>query len=154
MRRRTDRLATYRESIPNYDQQAKAGMHWIDEVVFTVNFVNVNVVTVSPVRRPRIVVHPVVAAVVEATIFASAHAEVVFASEVRVEVLLADAPSVAISAVTLRLLRVGVILASNLLVLLLVRDSLLLRRLLLMLLLLLLLFLTLFRRLLLLFRRV
>ena len=106
-------------------------MDGIDQVVFAVDFVDVDVVAVSPVGRPRLVVYPVVAAVVEAAIFAARYTEGVLAAEVLVEVLLADAARIAITAVALSLLILSVLLAGYLLLLLLFGDLLLLFRLLL-----------------------
>src|ERR1700685_3291553 len=97
------------------DHQANAGMHRIDQIIFAVDFVDVDCVGVSPSGRPWIVIHPVVAAVVEAAIVVARYAEGVLAAEVLVKVLFADAARVAVAAVALRLRVLGVILSRNLL---------------------------------------
>src|ERR1700722_1270513 len=97
----------------DYDQQLNAGVDGIDQVVFAVDFVDVDGVGVSPAGRPRIVVCPVVAAVVEAAIVVARHAEGVLAAEVRMEVLLGDAARVGVAAVALSLLFLRGILAGD-----------------------------------------
>ena len=110
----------------DYDQQLNAGVDGIDQVVFAVDFVDVDGVGVSPARWPRIVVNEIVSAVVEAAIVIARYAESVLAAEVRVEVGLRDATRVAVIAVALRLLILRVILSRDLLLLLLFRGLLLL----------------------------
>ena len=100
-------------------------MHRIDQIIFAIDLIDIDVIVVRPVRRPRIVVHPVVAAVVEAAIFATRYAKPMLAAEVRVKVLLVDAARVAISPITLRLLILLMLLVRDLLLLLLLRDLLL-----------------------------
>ena len=110
----------------DHDQQLNAGVNGVDQVVFAVDFVDVDGVGVSPARWPRIVVNEIVSAVVEAAIVIARYAESVLAAEVRVEVGLRDATRVAVIAVALRLLILRVILSRDLLLLLLFRGLLLL----------------------------
>ena len=79
-------------------------MHWVDQIILAVDFVNVDIVRVCPAGRPRIVIDPVVAAVAEAAVVAASDAKLMLVAEVLVKFLFADAVRAAVSAVALGLL--------------------------------------------------
>ena len=83
----------------------------IDQVIFAIEFVDVHIIVVAPIGRPRIDVRKPVSAVVEAPIISPLDTETVGASEVGPEVFLANASSVAVSVLALLL---GVLLVPKL----------------------------------------
>lgn len=98
-------------SLEHYiDDDPRAGVLGVEQVILVVFVVDVNVVVVAPIRRPGIHQLKPIAAVLEARPaiddLRALEAEVVFPSEVLVEITLRDA-SVISGAATLRLCRVA-----------------------------------------------
>jgi hypothetical protein len=93
--------ARSKELVDDVDHESDPGVNRIDQVVLTVDFVDVHVVGVAPIRGPHFVVLEPVTAVVEATIVTALGMEDVRSSEVGVKVFLADASYVTVAAVPL-----------------------------------------------------
>src|ERR1700730_16395808 len=71
-------------------------MAWIDQVIFPVDVVDVDViVVVIPVGRPRVGILEIIAAVIKTAILAAPHTEMMFAPKTGAELLVRDTPAAA-----------------------------------------------------------
>src|ERR1700733_14179076 len=78
----------------DYNQQADTRVARIDQVIVTVDVVDIHIVAVIiPVGRPGIGVLEIIAAVIKAAIVAVPHMEAMFTPEAGAELLVRDAPA-------------------------------------------------------------
>jgi hypothetical protein len=103
------------QSVCDYNQQTHAGMVRIDQVIVTVDVVDIHIVAVIiPIGRPRIGVLEIIAAVIKAAVIAAPHVEAMFMPETDAELLVRDAP--AATSVLIRLM-LGLLLLGTILLL-------------------------------------
>jgi hypothetical protein len=86
-------------------------MDRVNQVVFAVDVIHVDIIVVTPVGRPVLDKLKPVAARVEAAVIATLDLEVVFAAEVGTEVFVADPADVAVASIALGLLRSAALIA-------------------------------------------
>jgi hypothetical protein len=68
-------------------------MAWIDQVIFPVDVIDIYVIVIVPIGRPRFRVLKIIAAIIEATIIAALHVEVVCATKAGTKLLVWNAPA-------------------------------------------------------------
>jgi hypothetical protein len=108
--------------VHDYNQQADARMPQIDQVIFPIDVVDIDVIVVIiPIRRPRFGVLEIIAAVIKAATIAAAHLKMMFAAETGAKLLVGNTPAasalsgIAAVAVLFGLLRALLVLGTILL---------------------------------------